>query len=147
MCPPPDITMCGRNVRIPYTTPQKLTPIVHSQPSIGPSHGSPPPATPALLQTMCTAPNRSIVACANASTCSTLLTSVLTASVSTPSSSIVAVARSSASSCTSASTTEHPAVASALASAKPIPLPAPVTTAILPFPSSMEPLSSVKPRT
>ena len=37
MWPPP--ARCGRNVRQPCTTPQKLTPITHSHELIGPNHG------------------------------------------------------------------------------------------------------------
>src|SRR6056297_1347990 len=137
MWPPPDITRCGRKVRTPYTTPQKLTPITHSHDSSGPTHGSPAPTTPALLHTTWTPPNRSIVAAARASTCSGLLTSVSTPIASTPCVPTSATAASSASCCTSASTTEQPPAAKALASANPIPLPAPVTTATLSGPSSI----------
>ena len=42
----------------PCTTPRRLTPITHSQSSSGAST-MPPPPTPALLHTTCTAPNAS----------------------------------------------------------------------------------------
>ena len=66
----------GRNARTPCTTPQKLTPITHSHDSTPPNHGSPPPATPALLQSTLTCPKRSSVCVASASTWSRLLTSI-----------------------------------------------------------------------
>ena len=50
----------------------------------GPNHASPLDITPALLQTTCTAPKRSVVAAASACTDASSLTSVFTASVSTP---------------------------------------------------------------
>ena len=87
----------GRNARTPCTTPQKLTPITHSHDSMPPNHGSPPPATPALLHSTLTCPKRSSVWVASASTCSRLLTSVSTASVSTPVAAIRCSAASSAS--------------------------------------------------
>ena len=63
---------------MPCTTPQKLTPITHCHARCRRTTGRRVPATPALLHTTCTAPKRSIVAAASASTCSTLPTSVRT---------------------------------------------------------------------
>ena len=127
MCPPP--ARWGRNARQPWTTPQKFTPITHSHDDSGPNHGSDRGATPALLHTTWTAPKRSSVWAANASTSATLLTSVRTVSTSTPRPPTWAAADSRASTCTSASTRCRPAAAKRSASESPIPLPAPVTTA------------------
>src|SRR5947209_975328 len=68
----------GTNVRMPCTTPQRFTPRTHSHVDSGISQESPPPPTPALLQAMCTAPNRSTAAAASASTCVGSVTSVTT---------------------------------------------------------------------
>src|SRR4029079_17845742 len=84
MCADPDAMRWGRNARTPWTTPQELTPITHSHDPTPPNQGSPPPATPALLQSTLTCPNCSIASAASASTCSRLLTSVSTATASTP---------------------------------------------------------------
>src|SRR5215207_11617719 len=136
MWPPP--RRWGRKARMPCTTPHRFTPRTHSHPAIGPNHGSPAPDTPALLHTTWTPPNRSRVASASAWTAGSLLTSVVTDRVSTPCAPTRSAADASASSCTSARTTRSPRRANASASANPIPLAAPVTTAICPGFSSME---------
>ena len=76
MCPPP--SRWGRKARHPCTTPQKLTPITHSQALSGPNQASPRGATPALLHTTCTPPKRSTASAASACTSASLLTSVRT---------------------------------------------------------------------
>ena len=136
MCPPP--TRWGRKARQPWTTPQKLTPITHSQALSGPNQASPRGATPALLHTRCTAPKRSTACSARA------LHLGLLADVGAHGEHLDAVrrhlrrgGRASASSWTSASTRSIPAPANRSASASPIPLPAPVTTATCPVVSSM----------
>src|SRR5215469_8343809 len=129
--------MTGRNTRMPWMTPHRLTPSTHCQAEIGPSQGSALLSTPALLHTRCTAPNRSTAAIARVCTDASSLTSVRTASVCTPSAAIFRSASSRASCSTSARTMLSPARAKRSASAKPMPLAAPVTTAVLPEVSSM----------
>jgi hypothetical protein len=109
--------------------PQKLTPITHSQVERGPNQGSLRVLTPALLQTRSTPPNRSMAAAARASTASARLTSVSTLNVSTPRAFTAASAAVSSPFSTSARTIDSPALAKRSASASPIPLAAPVTTA------------------
>jgi len=120
-------------------TPHRLTPSTHFHAESGPNHGSARLATPALLQTTCTAPKRSIAAAARALTAASSLTSVGTASVLPPRPAIFSEAARSAGCSTSASTTSSPARANRSANAKPIPLAAPVTTATFPAVSSMAP--------
>jgi hypothetical protein len=98
--------------------------------------------TPALLHTTCTALNRSTAAAASACTDASSLTSVRTVSASTPRPVMRSAAASSAPSSTSASTTCIPDAANRSDRANPIPLAAPVTTAILPA-SSFISISSV----
>src|SRR5437588_3284479 len=84
MCPSGWPISRGANVRTPWITPQRLTPITHSHVVSGTSHDNPPPPTPALLHTTCTAPNRDIAASASACTCAGSVTSVTTPSTSAP---------------------------------------------------------------
>ena len=90
------------------------------------------PATPALLHTMCTRPKRASAASRRRSTASASETSVGTAMVSTPCAATAAAASSSRGTSTSASTTFIPAAANRSANARPIPLAAPVITAVFP---------------
>ena len=129
----------GRKARIPWMTPHRLTPSTHFHAESGPNHGSAWLPTPALLQTTCTAPKRSTAAAARALTATSSLTSVGTASVLAPRPAILSEAACSAGCSTSASTTSSPARANRSASASPIPLAAPVTTATFPAVSSMVP--------
>jgi acyl-CoA synthetase (AMP-forming)/AMP-acid ligase II len=108
MWPSPCSARMGRKVRIPWTTPHRLTPRTHVHADSGPNHGSALLPTPALLHTTCTDPKRSTAASANASTASWSLTSVGTASVSTPTALILSAALVSAASSTSARTTSRP---------------------------------------
>src|SRR5215210_258932 len=129
-CPSsPASIMRGTNVRMPCKTPQKLTPITHSQSASSRCHVMPAWNTPALLHKRWTAPNRSYVRPASASTWSARCTSVGTTSTSAPAVSTSAADSSRALSSTSAITTRIPSCAACFASARPIPLPAPVTTA------------------
>ena len=144
MWPSPCAARSGRKARIPWMTPHRLTPSTHFHAESGPNHGSARLATPALLQTTCTDPKRSIAAAARALTAASSLTSVGTASVLPPRPAICSAAARSAGCSTSASTTSSPARANRSASAKPIPLAAPVTTATFPAVSSMTlPLSGL----
>src|SRR3954451_2066753 len=114
-------------------TPHRLTPSTHCHDEIGPNQASAVDATPALLQTTCAAPKWSSVAAASACTDDSSETSVFTVSVSTPFAPICFAAAAKPSSSTSASTTCSPFFAKRSASARPMPLAAPVTTATLPF--------------
>src|SRR3990172_4326437 len=131
MCPSePCRSITGTNVRTPWITPHRLTPITHSQSSAGTSHSVPlRGTTPALLHTMCTCPKASSVRLASDSTSSGRETSVRTASTVAPPSRISFSAWASAASSTSARTTFIPSRAKRSAIARPIPLAAPVTTA------------------
>ena len=72
--------MIGRKVRTPWMTPQRFTPMIQFQSSsVFAQVGPHAPATPALLQTTCTAPNASNVFCASFSISSGFDTSVLDA--------------------------------------------------------------------
>src|SRR5215470_3741689 len=123
-------SISGTKVRMPCTTPHKLTPNPHSQFCNGwVQDGPKPPPTPALLQTICTAPNVSRVFCARVSTDSAFATSVTTPNTDAPFARISSSARRSAPSSTSASTIFIPAAAKRSAIARPIPLAPPVTTA------------------
>src|SRR5262245_29153060 len=118
-------------------TPHRLTPRSHSQSATVCIQVRPERATPALLHTTCTAPKRSSAACASASTSAAFDTSVRTSSACRPVAATSPAASLSAPASTSASTTCIPAAAKRSASARPIPLPAPVTTAILSVKSFM----------
>ena len=84
---------------IPWITRHRLTPRTRVHAESGPSHGSVLLATPALLHTTCTEPKRSTAALAKVSTAALSLTSVWTASASTPSASILSAALASAGAC------------------------------------------------
>src|SRR3954470_10392968 len=116
-------------------TPQRLTPRTHCHDEIGPNHASAVDATPALLHTTCAPPKRSRLAAASACTDASSVTSVFTVSVSTPLVSTCFAAAASPSSSTSARTTFIPLCPKRCASANPMPLAAPVTTATLPLSS------------
>ncbi len=137
MWPSPWPARIGRNARTPWTTPQRFTPSTHCQLDTGPNHESARLATPALLQTTWTAPKRLSAADASACTAASSLTSVGTVIASTPMPVIVSAAVLRPPSSTSASTTLRPLRANRSASASPIPLAAPVTTATRPGVSSM----------
>src|SRR5262245_44376957 len=107
-------------------------PITHSHVVIGPVHGSPLPTTPALLHSTCAAPKRSSVACASACTLASSDVSHTTGSTSVPPSASSASTARMRTSSTSASTTFIPSAANAVASARPMPLAPPVTTATFP---------------
>ncbi len=113
-------------------TPHRLTPRTHCQSrsvwvQIGPST-----ATPALLCTTCTAPNEDNAAAASASTDSATETSVQTPTTEWPAAESSDSVLSSASCWTSAMTTRMPCSAKRVATARPMPLAPPVTTATFP---------------
>ena len=138
MCPSsPEATMRGRKEATPCTTPCKFTPNTHIHSATESVACLPPPPTPALLHSTCTAPNRAKAAVASASTASAEDTSTSCVITSPPKARTdsAAVARVFVS--RSAITTSSPAFANRFDMAKPIPLAAPVTTATLPFPSFM----------
>src|SRR5579884_938892 len=130
--PSPWASIRGTKAWMPCTTPSRLTPRTQSQSfSVVSVTGPPPPATPALLQRTWTGPNLSSTASASSSTDERLETSVTKCitSVAAPTSS---AARASGRSSMSASTTCMPSAAKRSAMARPIPLAAPVTTAVRP---------------
>src|ERR1051325_5545328 len=127
----------GTNVSTPCTTPQKLTPIVYSQSACVESAISPKVATPALLQTMWTAPRRRSAVSASARTLSSDVTSVGTVTTSAPATARSFATPAMAPSFRSARTIRAPRAAKALAMAAPIPPPPPVMTATRPRKSSM----------
>src|SRR5829696_751695 len=124
----------GTKASIPFTTPMTLTSSDHRQSltwcsQIWPSDPEP---MPALLHTRCTAPNASSVASRNASTDSSDVTSVTTPTTSRPSPRSSAVVWSTSAGTTSASTTFMPSSVNFSTNARPMPWPAPVTTATFP---------------
>ncbi len=121
-------------------TPHRLTPSTHLQSLRSTPVPDIDPATPALLQSRLTRPNRASAASRSRSTASASETSVGTAMAWTPRASTLAVTSSSRGTSTSARTTFIPASANRSANARPIPLAAPVITAVFPASSCM-PLS------
>ena len=127
----PASSMRGRKLVTPWMTPHRSTPSTHSQSFRDSSATVPPPPTPALLHNSSTLPKRSNAAAASASTWSGSETSQCTSNTSVPSapaSDAAASARPASS--TSASTTCIPSAAARRARASPMPLAAPVTTAV-----------------
>src|SRR5690348_760478 len=92
--------------------------------------GMPGPPDPALLNSRSSRPNVSLVLWKSARTASGWLISVATASISAPPGFAAAAVSSSFSARRPASTTEYPAACNARLTARPMPLPAPVTSAI-----------------
>src|ERR1017187_5015733 len=119
------------NTLTPWITPHKLTPMTHSQSFHVASHGAPPAATPALLNSKCPWPNASSAWRASNSTSLRFETSVLTPSTVPPwvFSSVSALVRSASS--MSARTTFMPSRTHRSAIPRPMPLAAPVITATL----------------
>src|SRR5579862_2796781 len=134
MCPScPSASIRGTKERTPCTTPMRLMSSVHFQSSIVAVQMGPATATPALLKTRWTAPNFSQALAASASRSPGFETSQRMHSARTPICAIaISVSRMPFSSM-SASTTFAPSRAQAITSSRPMPLPAPVTTAVLPF--------------
>src|SRR5436190_4526289 len=138
--------MRGTKWRMPCSTPRKLTPSTQSQSSVAmfqtPSPPKPPP-TPALLHRIWTLPQVSNAVSARRFTSASRITSMRTAIAVAPLARIEASAASSGAASISASTTFMPSWANRAARARPMPLAAPVTTAILPANSFIRPLSIV----
>src|SRR5688572_370611 len=87
---------------------------------------------PAAVTTTCNAPNVSMAAVATASLSTRLVTSHRTNTARPPTASTAATVSAPRSACSSATTTAAPSSASRTAVARPMPFPAPVTTATLP---------------
>src|SRR5579884_379532 len=121
----------GTKARMPFTTPKRLTPSTHFQSVSVTSHIGPPMPTPALLCTTCTAPKFDTVWAARASTAPGSDTSVGTPSTDVPPDASSSTATFSPGSSMSASTSRMPSAAARRATARPIPLAPPVTTATL----------------
>ena len=124
--------MRGTKASTPWIGPHRLTFIDQAQSSWLMDWVGPKTATPALLMTMWTAPNRSQAASARAFTWARSLTSVLTPMASKPASASPLTAVSSTWVSMSAMTSLAPAAPSCLAMARPMPLAPPVITATLP---------------
>src|SRR4029453_5863358 len=125
--------MRGTNASTPWMTPQRLTPIAHSQ-SLWLTDSSPPHrATPALLHTTWTPPNSAKVRAARVSTSARRLTSVRTARPRRPARPTPVTVSAMPAPSRSATTTFAPPRAKSRASARPIPLAPPVTTAVRSF--------------
>src|SRR6478736_4219967 len=121
----------GTNALMPLTTPITLTSSDHRQSLTWCSQICPsePDPIPALLHTRCTAPNASSVASRKASTDSSDVTSVTTPTTSRPWSRSSPVVCSTNAGTTSASATFMPSSVNRSTRARPMPWPAPVTTA------------------
>ena len=133
MCAARCFERCGRNARVPCTTPQKLMLISHSICAWSTSLKAPSSATPALLMTMLSCGWAAMAAFANSWICAGSPTStrwVDTLRVATLP--ISAATCCSPASSRSASARSQPRAASSSASARPMPLAAPVTAAALP---------------
>src|SRR5258708_5550202 len=124
---------------MPWMTPQRLTPSTHSHWACVSVAIGPPPPTPALLHTTCTAPKRSTLLTASSSTDSAEDTSVGTVRVSTPEAATPSSASLRAPSSMSAMTTFIPSAAKRLDNPSPIPLSAPVPPPPLPHTSPPPP--------
>ncbi len=129
----------GRNARVPWITPIRLTPSIHCQSAgVISAIGAVEP-TPALLQITCTRPNRPRTSSARAWTLGMELTSA-----GIPMAPISAAVRTRAAASTSAMTTCIPSAISAWAMPRPMPDAPPVTTAVLPA-SSFRALIQLSP--
>src|SRR5882757_6916129 len=135
--PSPWARICGRKVRMPCSTPIRLTSSTQRQLSSEILSMPPAAATPALLQTTWTFPNASIVSLAARSTFAASATSQRTPRTAGPTLCRLLTAAASASVSISASITFMPASAKARPSAKPMPPAPPVTNAVLPESSRM----------
>ena len=124
--------MIGRKARIPWITPYRLIPITRSHSSNGSRHASPTPAIPALLQSTCAAPNRSIVNSASSFTAVSPAVSQTCVATSAPASVSRASTSRSFGASMSASTTRIPSAMNRSARARPMPEAPPVITATLP---------------
>src|SRR5262245_56297375 len=122
-------------------TPQRLTPRTHSQSASELSQAETPAHTPALLHSRWTAPKAARARWAKASTSWALDTSVTTASTGVPVACRAAAVAVKVSPSTSATTTFIPSCAHRSASARPMPLAAPVITATLSVNACMAPSS------
>src|SRR5215467_12846509 len=130
--------MRGTKASTPWITPQRFTPSTHSQSRWVADSRPPWMATPALLQTTCTAPISDHARSASVCTDASVVTSVLTVRALVPALRMPTAVSAMLTSSISATTTWAPSPAKARESARPIPLPPPVTTAVLPLSVSME---------
>ena len=131
MCPSVSCSiMRGTNSWMPCSTPHTFTPSSQAKSSSPRVHMWPPWKTPALLHSTCTAPNSPKHRLARCRTAEASDTSVIW--VSTLASPASAAVRASPPWSTSASIKAIPSAANRRASARPMPLAAPVTTATLP---------------
>src|SRR5439155_6982763 len=122
-----------------WITPQRFTPMTHSQSWWVADSRPPCTVTPALLHSTWTAPHCLNARSARVCTSARRLTSVLTVMASLPASFTAVTVPSIPASSTSATTTRAPARARPRHSSRPIPLAPPVTTATLSRTLSMAP--------
>ena len=126
--PFPRSSMPGTKARMPRTMPSTLIWRIHSQSSMSTRSAGPSTATPALLQSRSTWPQRSMTWSRRASTSASLVTSQCTAMASVPAASSSARVDASRSSFTSAMATFAPRRAASRAMPRPMPLAPPVIT-------------------
>src|SRR5713101_1027126 len=133
MWPEPRSVMCGRNAVLVRTAPRRLVSSIQAQSLLEIRSSLPCRRTPAALSTMSTLPIALIASRASERTDASLRTSVDSAIADSlvPSLRISAMVRSIRGVSKSAITMFAPCLAMALATARPTPLPPPVTTATL----------------
>src|SRR5215471_10116295 len=124
--------MCGRNARMPRTTPSRLMLKDHSQSAMGISSSAPRSTTPALFIRISTCPMMLRAVALRRSTSASWETSQCTARAHRPSAAMAARVSSRRKSLISAMTTSVPRRAMASAVPLPIPLAPPVMTATFP---------------
>ena len=138
--------MCGRAADIAHHVP--FTPLVHDRSNCSSgmsSSGARAPKPCALLTSTSTLPQRRTVSATTRSTSSRRPTSATSASASPPAARISCAVRSARCSFSSATHTRAPARANRSAIPRPMPWPAPVTSAALPASRSIECAGLVAP--
>src|SRR5262245_60611517 len=131
--PAPRAAMCGRTAHIAHHVP--LTPLVHDRSNCASgmsSSGARAPKPWALFTRTSTPPQRAAVSATIRSTSARTATSTTAANASPPAAQTSATVRSARCGFSSATQTRAPSRPNASAIPRPMPCPAPVTTAILP---------------
>src|SRR5436309_11872944 len=144
--PQPRAAMCGRAAHIAHHVP--FTPLVHDRSNCSSgmsSSGARAPNPCALLTSTSTLPQRRTVSSTTRSTSSRRPTSAPSARASPPAARISCAARSARCSFSSATHTRAPARANRSAIPRPMPWPAPVTSATLPASRSIDCAGLVEP--
>ena len=138
--PPPALRISGMAALVPRKTPLPLTSMMRSHSSSVQSSTMPLPTMPALLTRMSSLPNLETAVATASRQSASLVTSSRTKTQSPPASLISASVRRPSSSRISPMTTFAPSRASILASAAPMPLAPPLTSATLPSTRGIVPL-------